>query len=361
MSPYDSAGSGDEVEQYRPEGRSVARLRDWADAARAAYGVAQSLVRTSFVPEAYRGKPDEATAAILAGFELGFDPIASLNAFSVIKGRAAPNALTLRAVVQSKGHEMEIVETTPQKCIMRGRRRGADRWQSVTWTIGRARDLQLIGKDQWKKQPQNMLVARATSELARLIAADAVMGIPYVAEELFDQDDDAPAVPAGRRRRATPVRDETANGSSSQMAAAARTPDGRPLLPGETPGAGSDELSAEDTARDETAEWHDEAAGPDDSPEEAVDVDTPRNEPTEPTRPDSGEEGPPPVERNRRMRAVYAALRQVDAGDRHEFASRALGKPVTSYGDLTADELGSLLDAIDELKSDQDSSPDDQD
>ncbi len=37
-------------------------------------------------------------------------------------------------------------------------------WQTSVWTIERAQQMGLLGKDQWKKQPDAMLVARATSE-----------------------------------------------------------------------------------------------------------------------------------------------------------------------------------------------------
>ena len=73
---------------------------------------------------------------------------------------------------------------------MRGRRKGDEDWQEVVWTIERAGQLGLTTKDQWKKQPQTMLVARATGELCRLVAADALSAVPYAAEE-----DDRPAVP----------------------------------------------------------------------------------------------------------------------------------------------------------------------
>jgi hypothetical protein len=45
----------------------------------------------------------------------------------------------------------------------------------------------LLDKDQWKKQPQAMLIARATAEVCRWVASDAVMGMPYAAEELQDE------------------------------------------------------------------------------------------------------------------------------------------------------------------------------
>lgn len=180
------------LDRYEPGGVELAqdvavrRLGEWAQSAEAAHRVAEQLVKTSFVPEGFRGKPYEATAAILAGLEVGLSPMAALRSFDVIQGTAAPRALTLRAVVQSHGHEIELVESTASRCKMRGRRAGAHTWTTVDWTMDRARSLGVTGKNNWKTQPQAMLVARATSELARLIAADAILGIGYSAEEIAD-------------------------------------------------------------------------------------------------------------------------------------------------------------------------------
>ena len=165
---------------------AVERLTEWAHSAQAAMQVAEGLSRSSFVPSQFRGKPEDATAAILSGLEVGLQPMQALRAFDIIQGSAAPKAITLRAVVLSHGHEMTLVESTATRCVMRGRRRGASEWQTVTWTKDRAADMSLLGKDNWKKQPQAMLVARATSELARLIAADAILGIGYSSEEVAD-------------------------------------------------------------------------------------------------------------------------------------------------------------------------------
>src|SRR5690606_25377268 len=71
--------------------------------------------------------------------------------------------------------------------------------------IERAAKLGLTGGEQWKKQPQTMLVARATAEICRLIAADALYAMPYAAEELSDDlpaSIDAPAASTPSRRTA---------------------------------------------------------------------------------------------------------------------------------------------------------------
>lgn len=194
-----------QVEQYQDrggmvvrdhQGEAVQRLSDWATSAQAAMAVAEQLSRSSFVPESFRNKPGEATAAILAGLEVGLQPMAALRSFDVIQGQAAARAVTLRAIVQAQGHEIELVESTATRCKMRGRRRGADAWQEVTWTIDRARQLGVTGKANWKNQPQAMLVARCTSELARLIASDAILGIAYSSEEIADGAGAGVEVPA---------------------------------------------------------------------------------------------------------------------------------------------------------------------
>jgi hypothetical protein len=202
-------------------GGPTSRLVEWAKEADAAYQLAQRLTTTTFCPESFRGKPADAAAAMLAGGALGLSPLAALGAFDVISGRAAARAITLRALVQSKGHEMVLVESTNTRCRMKGKRAGSNEWQTVTWTMDRARDLGLTGKKNWKEQPQAMLQARATSELARLIAADAILGIGggLTAEELSDGsttitattvEEPAPVEsgwPVGTRRMSRPKKD----------------------------------------------------------------------------------------------------------------------------------------------------------
>lgn len=156
----------------------------WALEARQAAQVADSLSRTSFVPASLRGKPADITAAILAGQELGLQPMATLRSIDVIQGTPALRAHAMRGLLQSQGHEIELLESTDEYCRMRGRRAGAENWQTVEWTIERAQRLGLTGKDQWKKQPKTMLVARATGEVCRLVASDALYAMPYASEEL---------------------------------------------------------------------------------------------------------------------------------------------------------------------------------
>jgi len=133
----------------------------WAEEARVVANIADSIAKTPFAG-ALRGKPLEVTAVILAGNELGLQPMAALKSVDIIQGQPALRAHAMRGLLQSKGHEIELIESDDQHCVMRGRRKGSEAWQEVVWDIPRARLLGLLGKDQWKKQPKTMLIARAT-------------------------------------------------------------------------------------------------------------------------------------------------------------------------------------------------------
>ena len=281
------------VDAYR--GQAVARLGEWAHSAEAAFGVAERLVQTSFVPAAFRGKPMEATAAILAGSEVGLSPMSALKAFDVIQGQAAARAITLRAIVQSYGHEVVLVETTATRCRMKGRRRGTQDWQQVTWTIDRARDLQLLGKDNWKKQPAAMLVARATSEVCRLIAADAILGIGYSAEEVAD---------------------------------GALVADVEISAPDAAPETGARRMSRPRAAARPTPEVADEP------PVDLTDA---------PEAP-----GPDPITLPQ-QKALHAALGNIGYAEREDklaFLAERLGREITSSSDLTKGEASAILDEI---------------
>jgi hypothetical protein len=175
------------------------RLEQWGRTADVVQRIADVVVKTKMCPQAYRNKPEEATAAMLAGVEMGLMPMASLRAFDDINGTPAPKAITLRAVVQSRGHELEVVESGPTKAVAEGRRKGSDRWQRVEWTIERADQAGYVAKNpKYKTDPTAQLVARATAEMARWLDSAAIMGMPVSSEEIADAPA-ADAPPAVRR------------------------------------------------------------------------------------------------------------------------------------------------------------------
>ncbi|MBK1785112.1 hypothetical protein [Prauserella cavernicola] len=245
----------------------AAALVEWAHSADAAMHLAKGLVSTPFCPQGFREKPYDAAAAILAGAEVGLSPLGALRSFDVIQGTAAPRAITLRAIVQSHGHQIWVEEQTSARAIVAGKRAGSDRIERSEWTIDRARGLGLHTKDNWKKQPGAMLVARATAECARLIAADAILGIAYVAEEIEDDqveraEQEQPKRTARRRttaeaRPATRATAERVAPPARRAQAEPESANAGPPLPGEDEHADDPDPVADTTAREPVASGDD--------------------------------------------------------------------------------------------------------
>lgn len=189
---------------------TLTSIEAWAIAASRAHGVATSLADTMFIPQSLRGKPADITAAILTGAEMGLQPMAALRSLDVIQGTPAFRANTLRGLVQAHGHDIWVESTTDTKAVVKGRRFNSDNVETATWTIERAQRLGLTSKPNWKSQPGTMLVARATTDIARRIAADVILALPYSSEEL-DDGEAAPAETVKRKRapRPEPVEEPT--------------------------------------------------------------------------------------------------------------------------------------------------------
>jgi hypothetical protein len=182
-----------EITQYRPAtaaeitygpdfgGELIGRaVQQMAGAAK----LGEALAMTAFVPAAFRGKPDDAAAAIMYGAALGLDPMTSLRAVYVVSGTPGLYARQMVAVVIARGHKVWTVESTDASVTVSGQRRGSDTIETVTWTYDRARKAGYTTNKKYDTDPQAMLWARAAGDVARRIAPDALAGLDYSVEEL---------------------------------------------------------------------------------------------------------------------------------------------------------------------------------
>jgi hypothetical protein len=190
MSEIAMRHNGAEMTPYQtPTSGGMARLADWAQEARAAATLAESLCRTSFVPKHFQGKPQETAAAILTGHELGLSPMAALRAIFVIAGTPGMYAKAMVAVVVARGHEVWIPEQSDERVTVCGRRKGSEHVFTTTWDRARVVKAKLTSNDKYQENPQQMMTARGQAEIARQVAPDALLSIPYALEELDDFDD----------------------------------------------------------------------------------------------------------------------------------------------------------------------------
>lgn len=310
---------------------AVQTLRAWASTYAEVASFVAPLVDTPFCPDAFRPKIDprataderraardvavaSATAAVLYGAGIGFDPLTALQNVYVVGGRPGLYAAAMVAIVQAAGHEVWTEDITDARAVVCGRRRGTQQVERVTVTIDGAKRAGWTRNAKYSSEPQAMLWARAASTVCRRIAQDALKGIGASVEEL--EDAGAQATPgAGTRtvQRApqAPARAlPTAAPATAERTAAARpaapTQDGPPL-PGE-------------------------------------------DDPAPPASADSAAEGEPASDGQ--LRALGAAFGELgikgqgERADRLAIVSDLLGRQVASAKELNRDEASFVLDQL---------------
>ncbi|WP_284984249.1 hypothetical protein [Arthrobacter sp. efr-133-TYG-118] len=178
-------------------------LEAWASELTHAYAIAQTICGTSFVPQHFRGQPEECAAAILYGDTLGLAPMVAVRSIYVVHGTPALYAQAMHAIAISKGHEIERVYADEERVEFRARRRGQQAWQKVEWTIERAKRAKYTSNSKYQENPIGMLTEKCKAEAAKLVAPEALSGLNSVEEiELGDYDNtpleqvaEAPAKP----------------------------------------------------------------------------------------------------------------------------------------------------------------------
>jgi hypothetical protein len=292
-----------------------------------AWPLAERIARTEFVPAALRGKPEAVLACILTGHELGIGAMQSLAKIHVIEGRPAMAAELMRAVILQHGHEFWIEETSNTRVTVGGMRAGSTRESRVTWTLDDAKRAGLESRQNWRKFPRAMLLARATAELARAMFADVLAGISYTVEELSDgeviDDGDLWTAPvaAGSEPAAAPAAPAPAKKVAAKKAATRKAAPKAPPARGDVPPLPGEE-----------------------EPERGV-VDEPGEQEPEP--------GDSHVEREARPltgpAAIAVALKEKGFEDREDklrIVSQIIEREIESTKDLTPAEVSSVLEYV---------------
>lgn len=144
----------------------------------------------------------EAFTIACYGKELGMKPLESFQDIYVVKGKPAMSAKLMKRLVHEKKKEavFEIIEHTDTVAKVRVARDKKD--EPVEWTMTReecdragwTKDSKGI-KDNWKKQPETMLMYRLISKICRMVFPDCLGSIAYTPEELgFEELSSGPVI-----------------------------------------------------------------------------------------------------------------------------------------------------------------------
>ncbi|MCK2200506.1 hypothetical protein [Corynebacterium callunae] len=177
IQPYNQAQQGSTLMQ-----KGVEKLRQHAELKAMAFDYAEFITKTGACPAIFKGKPADAAAAIIRGTALGFDPDGALEAFFVIQGKTGMYARAMIAVAENVGCRVWEVEASDESVTWAGTRPGDNKVETVTWDTKR---VQLAGYDKntkYKTNPLEMRRAKCQTELARILAPGALMGLVSEAE-----------------------------------------------------------------------------------------------------------------------------------------------------------------------------------
>lgn len=149
-------------------------------------------------------KPDEMLSLMLLAQAQGQHPATVAMEYDVIQGRPAINARSAQARFQAAGGKVQWLERSDLKASAKFYHEAGGELV-ITWTMDRAKQAGLTGKDNWRKYPAQMLSARVIAEGVRAVFPACLSGF-YTVEELNDIPSDIPALNATPEpKKAAPV------------------------------------------------------------------------------------------------------------------------------------------------------------
>lgn len=155
-----------------------------------ALALADVMAKASLIPDHLRNKPGDCLLIVMQAQRWGMDAASVAQSTSVVHGKLCYEGKLVAAAMYAMGAiegrlKYEFSGSGEGRAVkVTGRPRGAGVDQMVEGTVANWK----TGNEQWKKQPDDMLVYRGTRQWARRYAPEALLGV-YTPDEL----EDAPA------------------------------------------------------------------------------------------------------------------------------------------------------------------------
>jgi hypothetical protein len=131
---------------------------------------------------------ETAAMIVMYGQELGISPMkALLTGFDIIQGKISMKPAMMNEMIRKAGHSVSVDKWEADECILTGIRKDDGTKMTLRYSSKDAEKAGLLGKDNYKKNPKNMLFARAMGNLGRMLFAD-VIGNIYAEGEIDESD-----------------------------------------------------------------------------------------------------------------------------------------------------------------------------
>ena len=135
--------------------------------------------------------PEQAIALMLVAQAEGRNPFEAARDYHIIQGRPALKADSILARFQQAGGTVHWVELSDTKAVAEFSHPQGGK-VTIDWDLDRAKRAGLLGKDNWRNYPRQMLRARVISEGVRTVFPGVCVGT-YTVEEVQDMAETKPA------------------------------------------------------------------------------------------------------------------------------------------------------------------------
>jgi len=147
--------------------------------------IARAMAASGYFADARQAA--QAVAKIMAGYELGFGPFASMTGVYILPGgRVIIGANLMAAAIKRSGkYDYRIRRLDDQACEIEIMQDGQVIGVSQ-FGVDDAKAAGLLDRDNWRKYPRNMLFARAISNAVRWYAPDVFGGTSVYSPDELD-------------------------------------------------------------------------------------------------------------------------------------------------------------------------------
>lgn len=169
---------GQDLEQSQGASTEIRTQMQWAKLAS----------QGDIIPDAYKGKPANILVAIGFGAAMGLSYADSLYRINVIKGKPTMSAELIASQVRKAGHKLRIYKDEQHESVKASIFRKDDpKFEfSAVRDKAWAQQMGLAQKDNYRRQPMTMLTWRAITAVAREACPEALYGVAYSPDELYD-------------------------------------------------------------------------------------------------------------------------------------------------------------------------------
>lgn len=195
------------------------------------------LAKADIVPRDYKDKPANILVAAQFGASMGLSPAESLYRINVIQGKPTMSAELVAAQVRAAGHKLRIEKDEQALSVTCTivRADDPDYPISVTRDAQWARQMGLTSRENYKKQPLTMLTWRAITACAREACSEALYGVAYTPDEMYDipthTQQQAPIQAQNVTVEQTPKKKKTASKKASKPVTATAESTADPMQP----------------------------------------------------------------------------------------------------------------------------------